>query len=136
MPAQELCAAVDDKICSQGKWVLQIVNRKAMTDKYVAAVVKHTIDFSKGTYSAAYNKFSQFVSENQTLEAERIAELIIMAMTEECCLHFCGPHHDINDFRSALATLSDPGGTCASLHIVCALLPAVARNTSASALYK
>ena len=32
-------------------------------------------------------------------EAERIAEFIIMAMTEECCLHFCGPHHDINDFR-------------------------------------
>ena len=54
---------------SQGNVVLQIVNRKAMTDKYVAAVVKHTIDFSKGTYSAAYNKFSQFVSENQTLEA-------------------------------------------------------------------
>ena len=40
-----------------------------MTDKYVAAVVKHTIDFSKATYSAAYNKFSQFVSENQSLDA-------------------------------------------------------------------
>lgn len=36
----------------------------------------------------------------------------------------------------ALATLSDPGGTCAFLHNVCALLPAVAKNTSASALYK
>jgi peptidyl-prolyl cis-trans isomerase D len=30
--------------------------------------VKHTIDFSKGTYSDAYNKFSQYVSENKTLE--------------------------------------------------------------------
>ena len=54
---------------SQGNIVVQIVNRKAMTDKYVTAIVKHAIDFSKATYSAAYNKFSQFVSENQTLEA-------------------------------------------------------------------
>ncbi len=54
---------------SQGNIVLQVVSRKAMKDKYVAAVVKHSIDFSKGTYSAAYNKFSQFVSENQSVEA-------------------------------------------------------------------
>ncbi len=54
---------------TQGNIILQVVSRKAMTDKYVAAVVKHTIDFSKGTYSAAYNKFSQFVSENQSIEA-------------------------------------------------------------------
>jgi len=54
---------------SQGNAVIQIVSRKAMTDKYVAAVVKHSIDFSKATYSAAYNKFSQFVSENQSLDA-------------------------------------------------------------------
>ena len=38
-------------------------------------------------------------------EAERIAEFIIMAMTEECCLHFCGSHHDINDFRSVMTSL-------------------------------
>ncbi len=54
---------------THGNIILQVVSRKAMTDKYVAAVVKHTIDFSKGTYSAAYNKFSQFVSENQSVEA-------------------------------------------------------------------
>ena len=54
---------------SQGNVILQVVSRKAMVDKYVAAVVKHTIDFSKSTYSAAYNKFSQFVSENQSIEA-------------------------------------------------------------------
>lgn len=53
---------------TSGNMILQVTARKAMTDKYVAAVVKHTIDFSKNTYSAAYNKFSQFVSENQTLE--------------------------------------------------------------------
>lgn len=52
----------------QGNVIVQVTARKAMVNKYVAAVVKHTIDFSKATYSAAYNKFSQFVSENQTLE--------------------------------------------------------------------
>ena len=53
---------------SQGNIVLQVTNRKAMVDKYDVAVVKHTIDFSKATYSEAYNKFSQYVSENKTLE--------------------------------------------------------------------
>lgn len=53
---------------SQGNIVLQVTNRKAMVTKYDAAVIKHTIDFSKDTYSAAYNKFSQYVSENKTLE--------------------------------------------------------------------
>ncbi len=54
---------------TQGNVIVQVTARNAMVDKYVAAVVKHTIDFSKATYSAAYNKFSQFVSANQTVEA-------------------------------------------------------------------
>ncbi len=53
---------------SQGNIVLQVTARKAMVDKYDVAVIKHTIDFSKATYSDAYNKFSQFVSENKTIE--------------------------------------------------------------------
>ena len=53
---------------SQGNIVLQVTARKAMVDKYDVAVVKHTIDFSKATYSDAYNKFSQYVSENKTIE--------------------------------------------------------------------
>ena len=53
---------------SQGNLVLQVTDRRAMTTKYDAAVIKHTIDFSKTTYSEAYNKFSQYVSENKTLE--------------------------------------------------------------------
>ena len=53
---------------SQGNIILQVTARKAMVDKYDVAVIKHTIDFSKGTYSDAYNKFSQYVSENTTLE--------------------------------------------------------------------
>ena len=53
---------------SQGNIVLQVTARKAMVDKYDVAVVKHTIDFSKATYSDAYNKFSQYASENKTIE--------------------------------------------------------------------
>ena len=53
---------------AQGNIVLQVTARKAMVDKYDVALVKHTIDFSKATYSDAYNKFSQYVSENKTIE--------------------------------------------------------------------
>ena len=53
---------------AQGNLVLQVVDRKAMTTKYVAAVVKKNITFTKDTYSAAYNKFSSFVSANLTAE--------------------------------------------------------------------
>ena len=53
---------------SQGNIVLQVTARKAFVNKFDVAVVKHTIDFSKQTYSNAYNKFSQFVSENNTIE--------------------------------------------------------------------
>ena len=60
---------------SQGNIVMQVLNRKAFVDKYDVAIVKHTIDFSKGTYSDAYNKFSQYVSENKTLaDLEKNAE--------------------------------------------------------------
>lgn len=54
---------------TQGNLIIQVTDRKGLTNKYVAAVIKKPIEFSKNTYSAAYNKFSQFVSENQTLDA-------------------------------------------------------------------
>ncbi|MCD8297943.1 MAG: SurA N-terminal domain-containing protein [Prevotella sp.] len=54
---------------SQGNIILQVTDRRAITTKYVAAVIKKSIEFSKDTYSNAYNKFSQFVSENQNLES-------------------------------------------------------------------
>ena len=53
---------------SQGSVVVQVLDRKSMITKYTAAVIKKTVDFSKDTYSAAYNKFSSFVSANQTLD--------------------------------------------------------------------
>ena len=51
-----------------GNIIVQVLTRKAMVTKYDAAVIKTNIDFSKDTYSQAYNKFSQYVSENKTLE--------------------------------------------------------------------
>jgi peptidyl-prolyl cis-trans isomerase D len=52
----------------QANVILQVVDRKAMISKYTAAVIKKTVDFSKDTYSAAYNKFASFVSANQNSE--------------------------------------------------------------------
>lgn len=52
----------------QANVILQVTNKKAMKDKYKVAVVKRTVDFSKETYSKAYNDFSQFIAANNTLE--------------------------------------------------------------------
>ena len=54
---------------TNGNLIVQVLDRKAMITKYNVAVIKKTIDFTKDTYGAAYNKFSQFVSESQTLDA-------------------------------------------------------------------
>ena len=54
---------------SQGNLIVQVVDRKGMINKYVAAVVKKNVTFSKDTYSTAYNKFSSFVSANLTADA-------------------------------------------------------------------
>ena len=60
---------------SSGNLIIQVTQRKAFVDKYDVAIIKHAIDFSKQTYSDAYNKFAQFVSENKTVESlEKNAE--------------------------------------------------------------
>ncbi|MBO5586951.1 MAG: SurA N-terminal domain-containing protein, partial [Prevotella sp.] len=53
---------------TSGNIIIKVSDRRAMQTKYLAAVIKTPITFSKDTYSKAYNKFSQFVSENQTIE--------------------------------------------------------------------
>ena len=53
---------------SQGNLIVQVVDRKAMINKYVAAVVEKDITFSKDTYSAAFNKINSFISANLTAE--------------------------------------------------------------------
>ena len=68
---------------SQGNIIVQVTDRRAMTTKYDVAVIKHTIDFSKQTYSDAYNKFSQYVSENKTIaDLEKNAEKFGFRMNE------------------------------------------------------
>nr|MBP7472826.1 SurA N-terminal domain-containing protein [Prevotella sp.] len=54
---------------AQGNIIFEVTNRKGFSDRYTAAVIKKTIDFSQDTYRAAYNKFSSFVSANQTAVA-------------------------------------------------------------------
>lgn len=53
----------------QANLILQVMNKKGMQTKYKVAVVKRPIEFSKETYNAAYNKFSQFVAQNTTIDS-------------------------------------------------------------------
>jgi peptidyl-prolyl cis-trans isomerase D len=66
-----LLGAGDVKVVqlTQGCIVMQVLDRKGMTTKYTAAVIKKSIDFTRETYSTAYNKFSSFVSASQTADA-------------------------------------------------------------------
>ena len=54
---------------TSGNVIVQVLAQKGMETKYDAAVIKKTIEFSKSTYSKAYNKFSQYVSESQDAKA-------------------------------------------------------------------
>lgn len=53
----------------QANLILQVMNKKSMQTKYKVAVVKREVEFSKETYNAAYNKFSQFVAQNTTIDS-------------------------------------------------------------------
>lgn len=50
---------------TSGNLIVQVTDRKHFVTKYDVAVVKRTFDFSKETYSSAYNKFSQMVSASK-----------------------------------------------------------------------
>ena len=52
----------------QANVILQVTNKKAAKNKYKVAVIKRPVEFSKETYSKAYNDFSQFIATNNTLE--------------------------------------------------------------------
>ena len=51
---------------SRGNFIIQVTDRKADVEKYDVAIIKRPINFSNDTYTEAFNKFSQYVSENQT----------------------------------------------------------------------
>lgn len=54
---------------TQGNLIVQVLDRKNFVEKFTAAVVKKSIDYSKETRGAIFNKFSTFASANQTAEA-------------------------------------------------------------------
>lgn len=49
--------------------VTKVFDKKGSKEKFKLAVVKRPITFSDETYSNEYNKFSQFVANNQTIDA-------------------------------------------------------------------
>lgn len=96
---------------TQGNVVMQVTDRKAMTTKYVAAVIKRPIQFSKDTYKSAYNAFSQFVAANPTakdIEANaskkgyRVQERTDLASSE----HYVG---GVQNTRDAMKWVFDSG---------------------------
>ncbi len=52
----------------QANVILQVTGKKANKEKYKVAVIKRPVEFSKETYSRAYNNFSQFIAANPSLE--------------------------------------------------------------------
>ena len=52
----------------QANVILQVLDKKAMKDKYKVAVIKRAVEFSKETYNKAYNEFSQFIAANPTVD--------------------------------------------------------------------
>lgn len=49
-----------------GNYIIQVLDRRAMSEKYNAAVIKRQLTFSNETYEKAYNAFSNFVAGNPT----------------------------------------------------------------------
>lgn len=45
------------------------------------------------------------IREATKAQAVEIANLIMMAMTDDCCLYFCGEGHGLEDFRRMMAML-------------------------------
>lgn len=86
---------------TQGNVVIQVLNRKAMKSKAVAAVIKKEIRFSDNTYSKAYNRFSQFVTQSQA----SLADL------QKYATKFGYTVQDLNDFATSSHTVGNVGGS-------------------------
>ena len=87
---------------SQGNIIIQVTDRRNMVDKYDVAIVKRPITFSNDTYTEAYNKFSQYVSENQTIAGleENAAQYGYTVQTRQglpCTAHNIANIHGTHD---------------------------------------
>ena len=47
------------------------------------------------------------IREATKAQASDIARLIMMAMTDDCCLHFCGVGHGLEDFLKMMTSICD-----------------------------
>ena len=45
------------------------------------------------------------IKDAQKAQSAEIARLIMMAMTDDCCLHFCGVGYGLDDFRRMMTSL-------------------------------
>ena len=70
-------------------------------DRYKVAVIKRPVEFSKETYSKAYNEFSQFIAANNTLEKMIIRE---QEAVVEAVLFTMGRSVEIRQLAAALET--------------------------------
>lgn len=86
---------------TQGNVVIQVLNRKAMKSRAVAAVIKKEIRFSDNTYSKAYNRFSQFVTQSQASLADLQKHATKFGYTVQ----------DLNDFATSSHTVGNVGGS-------------------------
>ena len=88
----------------QANLILQAMNKKAMKDKYKVAVIKCPVEFSKETYNNAYNKFSQFVAQNTTIEnLEKNAEEAGYSLTPRS--NFRSDEHYVGGVKSTREAL-------------------------------
>ena len=88
----------------QANLILQVMNKKAMKDKYIVAVIKCPVEFSKETYNNAYNKFSQFVAQNTTIEnLEKNAEEAGYSLTPRS--NFRSDEHYVGGVKSTREAL-------------------------------
>ena len=53
---------------SQANVIMEVLAKKSVQPKYKVAIVKRPVEFSKQTYSKAYNDFSEFVAANNTYD--------------------------------------------------------------------
>lgn len=88
----------------QANLILQVMNKKAMKDKYTVAVIKRPVEFSKETYNKAYNKFSQFVAQNTTIKnLEKNAEEAGYSVTPRA--NFRSDEHYVGGVKSTREAL-------------------------------
>lgn len=88
----------DMDVMKSSEYPEYIANKKCSGEPLFWAYLKGMLS---GRYTFPKPKI-QWATKDQ---APEIANLIIMAMTDECCLYFCGEGHGLEDFRKMMVSL-------------------------------